>query len=392
MSLLRPAATTTERRAVTIAEMFPELERNSVVSWGGIPVTPRTALKNPAVYRSRNLICGLIAGFPVHGVQKVGSTRLPLDPAPQLLTDPSGTIGRRAWIWQCMESLVFDGNIVGQIAGRDRYGTPTQIEVLDMGAVHVRQDQRDRKWQWRIHGTDVPAETIWHVAFDPPPGHILGRSLLEHARDVIAIGLAAQRYAAEYFDNGAHPSMIARNTLKEIDEPTSKRVKERFVNALRSTSGRREPLVIGKGWEVTDWQSDPTGAALVDVWAANITNVVNYFGVPAELLGGKTSSSMTYTNLEARGIDLLKFCVGLWMDPLEQALTATLPDDQQAIFTPDALLRTDTLTRYRAHEISIRSGLDTPNHRRELEDLAPVPNGTETLWPPYRMFPLEKDE
>lgn len=379
MSLLRPA---TERRAVTLEELVGNLDRMPVNTWAGIPITPRTALANPAVWRSRQLICGLISGFPVGAYRKVGKIRVEVDPTPPILTAPSGQVTRRSWVWQAMESLLFDGNIVGRVLARDRLGHPSQVELVDMACVSVMKD-RSNAWQWRIEGRQVSVDDIWHVANDPPPGHILGRSLLEHAKDVIAVGLGAQRYAGEYFHNGAHPSMVLRNTLTELNKTQAMKAKQRVMNAMRSVTGRREPLVIGKGWELSEWQSTPSDAALVEVWASNVTNVVNYFGVPAELLGGKTSSSMTYTNLEARALDLLKFCIGIWMQPLEEGLTNSLPRPQFVKFNPDSLLRMDTISRYQSHERAIRGGFATPNERRELEDMEPVADGDRILWPPY---------
>lgn len=382
MSLFRPG----EKRANDAASLIPQ--RPSVSTWSGIPVTPRTALANPAVWRCWFLICGLIAGMPVDAFRKTSAgVRQEVVPPPSLLTKPSGAVKRRAWVWQAIESELFDGNVVGIIAARDGAGYAKQIELQDMGRVAVMQD-RAGVWRWRIGGKEVPAEDIWHVPVNPPPGHILGRSLIEHASETIGVGLAAQRYGAQFFGDGGHPTMVAKNTEKPINQSVAKVVKQRIIDATR---GSREPLVIGKGWDLDAWQSNPAEAALVDVWASNITNVSNYFGVPAEMLGGK-GSSMTYTNLEARSLDLLKFCVGLWMAPLEEALSDSLAAPQFARFNADSMLRLDTLGRYRAHEVAIRAGFGKPNERRALEDLPPADNGDEIVWPPYRAFPLLSDE
>jgi HK97 family phage portal protein len=382
VSLFRPG----EKRAVqTAADLIPQ--RGAVSSWSGIPVTPRTALSNPAVWRCWQLICGLISGFPVDAYRKVDGRAVEVEP-PTLLTKPSGVVKRRAWMHQAVESELFDGNIVGLIAARDATGYPSQIELQDMGRVSVRQNRTTGAWEWRIGGRDVPSEQIWHVAVNPPAGHILGRSLIEHAAETIAVGIAAQRYGGQFFGDGGHPTMVAKNTEKAINQSVAKVVKQRILDATR---GSREPLVIGKGWDVEPWQSNPSESALVDVWASNVSNVANYFGVPAEMLGGK-GSSMTYTNLEARALDLLKFCVSLWMSPIEEGLSDSLKPPTFARFNADALLRLDTLGRYRAHEVAIRAGFGTPNERRSLEDLAAVSNGDEIVWPPYRAFPLLTDE
>jgi phage portal protein BeeE len=58
----------------------------------------------------------------------------------------------------------------------------------------------------------------------------------------------------------------------------------------------------------------------------------------------------------------------------------------------DALVRVDLATRYRAHDSALRAGWKSRNEVRDLEDMSPIDGGDEFLWPPYRTFPLEKDE
>jgi phage portal protein BeeE len=56
----------------------------------------------------------------------------------------------------------------------------------------------------------------------------------------------------------------------------------------------------------------------------------------------------------------------------EQAFSDLLPRGQVAKFNVDAFLRADTLTRYQAHEIGLRSGFLTTDEARALEDLQPM--------------------
>lgn len=364
-----------DRRAVTIESILGSPDASlGPMNWSGIPVTPRSALGHPAVYRCRQLICGIVSALPWVASRSLPNGALEtLDPQPQILLKPSGIMNARTWRWQVLESLIFDGNAVGQIVRRDRDNPriPTQIEIVPMSAVQVKQD-REGRWSWRLNGRDVDIDDIWHVPFDPPAGHILGRSLLELAANAIGIGIASQRYSADFYNDGGHPSMILRNTKKAMAPGDTKEVKERVMAVLRA---RREPLVLGSDWEANPWQANPADAQLIQVWARNSTDVANYFGVPPEYVAGATSSSMTYTNLGARRMDLVSLCFQIWGDPFEAQLTDTLQRAVAVNIDYTDFISGDLSTVAIIDERDVKNGIRTPDEVRRARKMPPLPGG-----------------
>ncbi len=71
-------------------------------------------------------------------------------------------------------------------------------------------------------------------------------------------------------------------------------------------------------------------------------------------------------------MQLLRFALMPWIIRFEQAFSDLLPRGQVAKFNVDAFLRPDTLTRYQAHEIGLRSGFLTVDDVRKIEDLEPL--------------------
>jgi hypothetical protein len=67
---------------------------------------------------------------------------------------------------------------------------------------------------------------------------------------------------------------------------------------------------------------------------------------------------------------------------LETALSEFVPRGQYIKLGVDSLLRADLKTRYNAHAVALRSGFKSVNEIRALEDLAPIDDGDEYLWPP----------
>jgi phage portal protein BeeE len=76
--------------------------------------------------------------------------------------------------------------------------------------------------------------------------------------------------------------------------------------------------------------------------------------------------------VEQRALDFFAFCLRRWIVTMESALSALLSSTTTVKFNAAALVRTDLLTRYQAHESAIRAGWKLRSEVRELEDLPPI--------------------
>jgi hypothetical protein len=72
---------------------------------------------------------------------------------------------------------------------------------------------------------------------------------------------------------------------------------------------------------------------------------------------------------------------------LETKFSQMMPARQFVKFNIDAMIRTDLLSRYQAHEIAIRSGWRNPDEIRALEDLPPIPGGGGQAFKPIATVP-----
>jgi phage portal protein BeeE len=100
------------------------------------------------------------------------------------------------------------------------------------------------------------------------------------------------------------------------------------------------------------------------------------------LIGADSGSSLTYANVEQRALDFLTFGLRPWLVRLEVALSALLSSTTTVKFNAAALVRTDLLTRYQAHESAIRAGWKLRSEVRDLEDLPPIAGIDDTPPPP----------
>jgi HK97 family phage portal protein len=335
-------------------------------TYAAVPVNPTTAMQHSAVWACVNLIAGSISTLPLAAYRR--GDRDPLPDVPPLLRQPSGTMNLPEFIYATLQALLTRGNTFGLIVDRAGAGLlPSQVELLANDRVQVEANSRII---WRIDGQEVDPASIWHVKAFTAPGQVLGLSPIGHARQAIGLGLSAERYAARFFGDGGLPAGII-STDQSLKEGRAEQIKAQW--RARRAEGNREIAVLGEGARFQAISIAPEEAQFLETTQANVRTICRYFGVNPELVGADSGNSLTYANVEQRALDFLTFGLRPWLVRLETALSALLSSTTTVKFNAAALVRTDLLTRYQAHESAIRAGWKLRSEVRELEDLPPIP-------------------
>jgi HK97 family phage portal protein len=343
-------------------------------TYAAVPVTPTTAMQHSAVWACTNLIAGSISTLPLAAYRR--GDQDPLPDLPPILRAPAAGWSLPDFLYAALQSLLLRGNTYGLIVDRAGAGLlPSQVELLAPERVGVETNDRTI---WRIDGQEVDPASIWHVRGFAAPGSVEGLSPIGHARQAIGLGLAAEKYAAQFFGESAVPSGLL-TTDQRIDSVDAETLQERW-NARHQ--GRRKVAVLGSGARFQPITIPPEEAQFLETTRANVATIARYFGVQPELIGGESGGSLTYANVEQRALDFLTFGLRPWLVRLEVALSALLSSTTTVKFNAAALVRTDLLTRYQAHESAIRAGWKLRSEVRDLEDLPPIPGIDDTPPPP----------
>jgi HK97 family phage portal protein len=328
------------------------------------------SLQKVAIWASVTLLAGTAAMLPLDIYAGEGAAKRER-PKPRWLLDPAGDgNGLEDWIQQLMFSWLLRGNAYALVGDRDpRLGTPTQLVLQHPDEVAVWLDAKDGRPRYRILGREVEQGQVWHRRVYPVPGRVKGMSPIAHQALTIGVGIAAMRFGAQWFEEGAHPTGILSSD-KNLDQAQAATAKQRFVAAIQ---GRREPVVLGQGWQYKAIQLNPNESQFLETNNFTAAECCRIYGPGiAEILGYETGGAMTYQNIEHRNLQLLIYALDPWLTRLERLFTELLPRPQYVKVNRGALLRTDILTRYRAHQIAIRNKIATPDEVRELEDRPPL--------------------
>lgn len=381
MSLFRPRHRRTEQRALTIESVWGD----GGTGWSSLTgehIDFATVIGLDAVAGAVGLLSDVISMLSARAYRDVDGVGRRLDQQPLILTDPSVSIRPIAWKAQWVTSLILWGNAWALVTDEDRLGYPTGLEILDPAGMTVTEKPLSRP-VWRYHGAELDHSKVLHVPGRyVRPGSVMGIAPLDRHRDTWGLARAARRYGAEWFRDGAHPSaLLGTQPNKALTADEAALVKRRFLASIRGG----EPAVLSGGMTYESVQTTPAESELAEVEAQIIGRIARVIGIPAEMIGGATTGgSVTYANREQRAVDLLTYTIDPYLARYEEAMTSVLPRTQYVKMTRGALLRTDLMTRYRAHDIAIRGGFATPNERRRLEDEPPLPDGAGdvALWPP----------
>lgn len=371
---------------------YPETRSIDSVPWdtgGGLPtraVSVDQALSLAPVFACIRLLADQIASLPLQTYRQTGDTRTRI-PTGSLFTAPTARGTLYDWLHRCVVSLATRGNAYGLITARDSYQYPTMIEWLSPDDVYVydratsgRGSYTDPIYYWQ--GREVPREDLVHIAWFSVPFRVKGLSPIEAFATTIGTGVSAQAYTSDWFDNGAVPPGVMKNTEQKLSQEQAEVIKARTVAAIRT----RKPLVHGADWDYKPISVSSNEAKFVETLKLNATQVASIYGVPPEKVGGESGGPLTYNTQEQNALDFTKFGLRTWLELLEAAFSALLPRPQYVKFNIDALLRTDLAARYAAYKTAREIGLMSIDEIRALEDLPPLPNGAGADYTPLEVL------
>lgn len=346
-----------EQRAVT-----------SIAGWGRgddtLGSSTMSSLSVVPVFASCRLISDSIATLPLQAYRKTGEARVPI-PLPGVFDKDT----RIEWLQQAIMSLLLHGNAYGLVVARAGDGTPQTVAWLNPEEVLV--DESGPLPIFRHRGRELDRSSVVHIPAYSVAGSIVGISPIRACAMLGDTGAATQKMMRDWFKGRAVPGMVAKNTAKTLKPAVADAVSER----LRAKMRNGEPFTHGSDWEIELLKMPADDAGFVAAAKLNATQVATIYGIPPEMIGGETGSSLTYSTVELNTINFATFTLRPWLAKLEQEFSGWLLRPRFVRFNVDAMIRVDTKTRYEVHKIAREIGLENIDEQRALEDRAPLPDG-----------------
>lgn len=379
---------------LTIDEVIARLEALHGTA-SGIAVTPDNCEEAPTVQAIVNAVSMRIATLSLLVERKTVASNgqekreaLPNHPVAKLLKKPNGWQDPVEYWLDAASCLVRHGRYIS-IKSRGITGPIRALVPVHPGDAEPSLDDAGNLI-FRITPSNGQqreyAQADVHYARGRSRDFIKGDSPVMHAREAIALEIAAQRFGASFFGNGAMPGLIF-SYMEGIKGHMSPEQREAFVSRINAMFGRGGhfkamllPYGIAKP-EQLNIENDK--AQFLETRKLQRSVIAGAFGVPPHLVGDLERS--TFSNIEHQSLEFVEKVVLPYARIFESAMERDLltADDRSGgvviRFNLDAVLRADFKTRQEGLKIQREMGVINANDWREIEHYNPR-DGGDVYW------------
>jgi len=378
------------------------LERFEAINMphSGIAVTPESCMKAPTVQAIVTAVSRRISVSPLNVLQKAvkngkpAKQPLPNHPAALLLNYPND-YQTKVNFWLDMTSqLMRYGNMYALIS-KGKTGPARRLIPLPARSVKASVSD-DYRITYRVsdHRADkeYTAAEMVH-ARGGARDFITGDSPITDIAEAIGLEIAAERYGATFFGNGAVPLLVFQMMQGFKDFATDEEKKQFLDSVKEKLSGdqRHKAFLLPKGIELADAAKtaiENNRAQFIEARKYQRTVIAGAFGVPPHLVGDLERA--TFNNVEQQDSDFTINVVLPYARLIEAALERDLltPAERQdgtvIRFNLDAIQRADFKSRQEGLQIQRLNGVISANEWREYENLNPLSaiDGGDDYWSP----------
>lgn len=350
----------------------------------GVTVNAETCMQSPTVHAIVTAVQNRLSVSPVKVMQKSVNSKgraikedLPDHPVARLLRNPNNWQTPDEYFGDAASSLLRHGRYIAY-KGQGGTGPIQFLQPLDAGAVDIEQDKDTYAVTFRYQGgTAYPARRI-HYARLGARDYLRGDSPVWDVRESIALEIAAERFGAAFFGNGAMP-LIYFKLMEGVRGFGTDEEKLGFLDGVKKSFGGEKKfstMMLPKGMDLGTIQVENDKAQFIETRRFIRTVIAGAFGVPPHLVGDLERA--TFNNVEQQDTDFVINVVLPIAKRLEGAMERDLLTDKDRRggviirFNLDAVQRADIKTRSEALKLEREMGVINPNEWREHLNMNPI--------------------
>lgn len=373
-----------------VSKIVPGTEMYDVLTGGlgpmaGVHVTPASAMAVSAVYASVALIAGAISSLPFHIYKRGGESRTRYDSDMWWLFNESpwpAWTAASAWSWSS-QSVLLRADGFKRIHRASRYSnTIIGFEPLHPDAVFPYKAPGEPLLYLVATDTGridtVLQEDMLHfpgIGFDGVRSLTPIRAAL---RSSAGIALAADTYAAAFFQNGARPD-FALSTEGKLTQEQVDTLRETWIRRHSGPSAAHAPAVLQGGLKIEQLTMTAEDAQLLGTRQYQTEEIARIFGVPPHMIGHTSKTSSWGTGVEQQSIGFVRYTLMRHLDQIRQEVNRKVWPRSRLFFAEHelgALLEGDSKAQSEAFSKALggpgAQGYMSVNEVRRLKNLPPV--------------------
>jgi len=350
-------------------------------SSSGVAITEASALTVSAVYAAVRVIAETIAQLEWEVYERQDEANIERYDHPlRLLLDQEPNAEMTAFSWRIamMTSFYLHGNMVAEIE-RNRGGRPVSLWWIHPARVAMKRDSTKRIYyevtdEHGLNPVRLDPIDVYHVPLMAADG-IVGKGLVQRARDSFGLTLGMEQYSGSSFANGARPGGILKHPGK-LTTDARRNIRDEWDAMHRGADKAGRIAVLQEGMEFQAMQMSAVDAQLLEQRQFQIAEVARWFNIPPHLL--RDLSRATFGNIEHQSIEYKTYTIRPLAVAMQQEAHRKLfsASEKPTYFTEldlDDLSLADLKSRYDAYAVARQNGWMSANEIRDREGMNPIP-------------------
>jgi len=358
----------------------------------GLRVSPESAMRVAAVFACVRVISETTASLPLRIYRRLpnGGKELATNHPLYYTLHTSPNQWQTAYeFWEMMQAhLELRGNAFARkVPSLDGpYSTliplhPDRVSVFRLPSGMLRYQVR---YFYTARVENYEQNEIFHLRGLSQDG-LVGLSTIGVGAETIGVGLAAQEFAARFFENDATPGGVMKHP-KTLTDAAHKRIKADWQEYF-SGMNQHGVAVLEEGMDYKQIGITNKDSQLLEARQFSRGDIASIFRIPPHKIGDL--SRATFSNIEQQNIEFATDCVRPRLVRVERKINTDLieplkvgdGEEYYAEFDMSALLRGDLKSRFEAYSLGINAGFLTRQEARNAENLNPIEGLDQPLMP-----------
>lgn len=371
----------------------------------GINVTPENALTVPGIAACIQVQAEDLAKVPLVLKRRARNGFEPGTEHPLfdlLKQGPAPWLPSYRWRAAMVHAAMSRGNAFSRVWRSER-GALERVTPIKPGRCAVRWAEDSEPFFDVTAKTGIERGLTWqdviHVCYrdshdGAENGGVIGVSPIMQHKETVALMIAAERFAAAFFANGAQPSMILEYDKKLPNDEVAQRIRAGIERVYSGIDNKWKVAILELGIKMRETNFDPQKSQLTETRKLGAEIACTMYRTPPHKIG--ILDRATFSNIEQQSIDYVTGPISAGAKSVESAIAiACLTPAEREIYKVEhnleGLMRGDLLSRYRAYAIGRQWGWLSVNAILARENENEIgPEGDEYLVP-LNMVPAGTD-
>jgi HK97 family phage portal protein len=336
----------------------------------GITVNQATALKLSAVFGSVRNLAEDIAKLPIHLMEEKDGKRLKVNTNASYLVNmaPNEIMNPFDMKQALIACAAMWGNGYAHIR-RDALGQPEGLDFYHPTTVNPQKV--NRRIYYLIPGVGtVSADDVIHIKGMNFNG-VKGMSIVAYAAESMGVSLAAQRFGAKFFGNGANMQGFF-SSPNSLSQTAYDRLKESLIKKNEGLEKSHKTQLLEEGITYNRIGIPPNDAQFLQTREFGIDEICRWFRMPPHKL--MHMGRATHANVEHMAMEYVTDTLMPWITRLEEEFNKKLLTEEQKKtqyfkVNVNALLRGDSAARAEMYKSLWGIAAINANEIRELEEM-----------------------